>query len=105
MLSCSYIDNKKDHWYPAPMIVFLSMDDMKSIKIAVWLTHRMNFQDMGERFIRRGLLLEEVGKICRELDIEYRLYPHSIHIRSMPPPLTPGVSDRLPPPWMQPRGA
>ncbi|KFK38832.1 hypothetical protein AALP_AA3G166200 [Arabis alpina] len=101
----SYIDIKKDHWYPAPMIVFLSMDDMKSIKIAVWLTHRMNFQDMGERFIRRGLLLEEVGKICRELDIEYRLYPQSIHIRSLPPPLTPGVSDRLPPPWMQPRGA
>ncbi|VVA97655.1 unnamed protein product [Arabis nemorensis] len=101
----SYIDYKKDHWYPAPMIVFLSMDDMKSIKIAVWLTHTMNFQDMGERFIRRGLLLEEVGKICRELDIEYRLYPQSIHIRSMPPPLTSGVSDRLPPPWMQPRGA
>lgn len=105
MFSCSYIDNKKDHWYPAPMIVFLSMDDLKSIKIAVWLTHRMNFQDMGERFIRRGQLLEEVGKACRELDIEYRLYPQSIHIRSLPPPITPGTSDRLPPPWMHQRGA
>ncbi|KAL0717216.1 hypothetical protein Bca4012_066538 [Brassica carinata] len=92
----SYIDFKKDHWYPAPMIVFLNMDDLKSVKIAVWLTHRMNFQDMGERFIRRSQLLEEVGKACRELDIEYRLYPQGIHIRSFPP-VTPGTSDRLPP--------
>ncbi|CAH2053685.1 unnamed protein product [Thlaspi arvense] len=101
----SYIDNKKDHWYPAPMIVFLNMDDIKSIKIAVWLTHRINFQDMGERYIRRGLLLEEVGKACRDLDIEYRLYPQSIHIRSLPPPITPGTSDRLPPAWLHQRGA
>ncbi|ESQ48495.1 hypothetical protein EUTSA_v10020041mg [Eutrema salsugineum] len=101
----SYIDNKKDHWYPAPMIVFLNMDELLSIKIAVWLTHRMNFQDMGERYIRRGQLLEEVGKACRELDIEYRMYPQSIHIRSLPPPTTPGASDRLPPAWTHQRGA
>uniref|UniRef100_A0A1J3CZX6 Mechanosensitive ion channel protein n=1 Tax=Noccaea caerulescens TaxID=107243 RepID=A0A1J3CZX6_NOCCA len=100
----SYIDNKKDHWYPAPMIVLLSMDDLTSVKIAVWLTHRMNFQDMGEKFIRRGLLIEEVGKVCRELDIEYRLYPQSINIRSLPP-ITPGTSDRVPPSWMHQRGA
>ncbi|CAN8259349.1 unnamed protein product [Cochlearia groenlandica] len=96
----NYIEHKKDHWYPAPMIVFLSMDDMRSVKIAVWLTHRMNFQDMGERYIRRSQLLEEVGKACRELDIDYRLYPQNIHIRSFPPPVTPGTSDRVPPVWM-----
>ncbi|KAJ4872438.1 Mechanosensitive ion channel protein 5 [Raphanus sativus] len=101
----SYIDIKKDHWYPAPMIVFLNMDDLKSVKIAVWLTHRMNFQDMGERFIRRSQLLEEVGKACRELDIEYRLHPQGIHIRSFPPPVTPGTSDRLPPACLHQRGA
>ncbi|CAG7882566.1 hypothetical protein BRARA_C03539 [Brassica rapa] len=100
----SYIDFKKDHWYPAPMIVFLNMDDLKSVKIAVWLTHRMNFQDMGERFIRRSQLLEEVGKACRELDIEYRLYPQGINIKSFPP-VTPGTSDRLPPACLHQRGA
>ncbi|KAL1202419.1 Mechanosensitive ion channel protein 5 [Cardamine amara subsp. amara] len=101
----SYVDNKKDHWYPAPMIVFLSMDDLKSIKIAVWLTHRMNFQDMGERYIRRSQLLEEVGKTCRELDIEYRLCPLGINVKSFPPSVNSSVpSDRLPPTWMQQRG-
>lgn len=86
------------------MIVFLNMDDLKSVKIAVWLTHRMNFQDMGERFIRRSQLLEEVGKACRELDIEYRLYPQGINIKSFPP-VTPGTSDRLPPACLHQRGA
>ncbi|AEE75569.1 mechanosensitive channel of small conductance-like 5 [Arabidopsis thaliana] len=100
----SYVDNKKDYWYPAPMIVFLSMDDLNSVKIAVWLTHRMNHQDMGERYIRRGLLLEEVGKTCRELDIEYRLYPLNINVRSLPPTANPTSSDRIPPSWMQQRG-
>ncbi|XP_023642082.1 mechanosensitive ion channel protein 5 [Capsella rubella] len=100
----SYVDNKKDYWYPAPMIVFLSMDNLNSVKIAVWLTHRMNHQDMGERYIRRGLLLEEVGKACRELDIEYRLYPLNINVRSLPPTASPMTSDRIPPSWMQQRG-
>jgi hypothetical protein len=86
------------------MIVFLSMDDLNSVKIAVWLTHRMNHQDMGERYIRRGLLLEEVGKTCRELDIEYRLYPLNINVRSLPPTANPTSSDRIPPSWMQQRG-
>ncbi|CAE5967314.1 unnamed protein product [Arabidopsis arenosa] len=101
----SYVDNKKDYWYPAPMIVFLSMDDLNSVKIAVWLTHRMNHQDMGERYIRRGLLLEEVAKTCRELDIEYRLYPLSINVRSLPPTANQPSSGRVPPSWMQQHGS
>ncbi|XP_010465392.1 PREDICTED: mechanosensitive ion channel protein 5-like [Camelina sativa] len=99
----SYVDNKKDYWYPAPMIVYLSIDDLNSVKIAVWLTHRMNHQDMGERYIRRGQLLEEVAKACRELDIEYRLYPLNINVRSLPPTAGPVTSDRIPPSWMQQR--
>lgn len=86
------------------MIVFLSMDDLNSVKIAVWLTHRMNHQDMGERYLRRSQLLEEVAKICRELDIEYRLYPLNINVRSLPPTASPMTSDRVPPSWMQQRG-
>lgn len=87
------------------MIVFLSMDDLNSVKIAVWLTHRMNHQDMGARYIRRGLLLEEVAKTCRELDIEYRLYPLSINVRSLPPTANQPSPGRVPPSWMQQHGS
>jgi hypothetical protein len=55
----------------------------------------MNHQDMGERFIRRSLLLDEMMKIFRELDIQYRLLPLDINGRALPPVM----SDRLPANW------
>ncbi|XP_010417464.1 PREDICTED: mechanosensitive ion channel protein 6 [Camelina sativa] len=98
----SYIDGKKDHWYPAPMIVFKDMESLNSVRIAVWPTHRMNHQDMGERWVRRSQLVEEIAKICRELDIEYRLYPLDINVKNMPTSTVLPVSDRLPPTWTAP---
>uniref|UniRef100_A0A1J3CYT7 Mechanosensitive ion channel protein n=3 Tax=Noccaea caerulescens TaxID=107243 RepID=A0A1J3CYT7_NOCCA len=101
----SYVDNKKDHWHPSPMIVFRDMFGLNSVKIAIWPTHKMNHQDMGERFVRRSQLLEEIGRACRDLDIEYRLYPLNINIKSIPPAATPIISDRIPPSWNQQRNA
>ncbi|KAF8103504.1 hypothetical protein N665_0188s0437 [Sinapis alba] len=98
----SYIEGKKDHWYPAPMIVFKDMESLNSVRIAVWPTHRMNHQDMGEKWARRSQLVEEIAKICRELDIEYRLYPLDINVRTLPTPTGLPVSDRLPPQWTAP---
>ncbi|KAJ7967114.1 Mechanosensitive ion channel protein [Quillaja saponaria] len=89
----SYVDNKKEHWYPSPMIIFKDVEELNRMRIAIWPTHRMNHQDMGERWVRRALLVEEMAKIFRELDIQYRLLPLDINIRSMP------TSDRLPPNW------
>ncbi|KAF9666667.1 hypothetical protein SADUNF_Sadunf16G0252600 [Salix dunnii] len=91
----NYIESKKDHWYPSPLIIFKDAEDLTRVRIAVWLTHRMNHQDMGERFIRRSLLLDEMIKIFRELDIQYRLLPLDINVRALPPVM----SDRLPASW------
>ncbi|KAE9586595.1 hypothetical protein Lal_00004503 [Lupinus albus] len=90
----SYVDNKKEHWYPSPTIVFKDHESLNMIRVAVWPTHRMNFQDMAERFLRRSLLIEEMVKIFKDLDIQYRLLPIDINIRTMPT-----TSDRLPPSW------
>ncbi|KAJ9153458.1 hypothetical protein P3X46_026893 [Hevea brasiliensis] len=91
-----YVENKKEHWYPSPMIIFKDVEDLNRVRIAVWLTHTMNHQDMGERFTRRALLLEEMVKIFRELDIQYRLLPLDINVRALPPV----SSERVPPSWM-----
>ncbi|CAK7351827.1 unnamed protein product [Dovyalis caffra] len=91
----SYIENKKDHWYPSPLIIFKDAEDLTRVRIAVWLTHRMNHQDMGERYVRRSLLLDEMMKIFRELDIQYRLFPLDINVRALPPV----TSERLPANW------
>ncbi|KAI3464759.1 hypothetical protein Pfo_021422 [Paulownia fortunei] len=90
-----YVDNRSDHWYPAPMIVMRDVEDMNRLKFSVWLSHRMNHQDMGERWARRALLVEDMVKTFRELDIEYRLLPLDVNVRNMPPI----SSSRLPSNW------
>ncbi|XP_060173518.1 mechanosensitive ion channel protein 6-like [Lycium barbarum] len=79
-----YIENRSDHWQPAPMIVMRDVEDLNGIKWSVWLSHTMNHQDMGERWARRALLVEEMVKIFRELDIQYRMLPLDVNIRHLP---------------------
>ncbi|KAF3520597.1 hypothetical protein DY000_02059548 [Brassica cretica] len=95
----SYVDNKKDLWYPSPRIAFREMCGLNSMKITIWATHKMNHHNMGERFVRRGQLIEEIGKSCRETDIDYRLYPLNINVKSLPPAAAPIISDRMPMSW------
>lgn len=90
----NFIDNKKEHWYPSPFIVLKDHEQLNMVRVAIWPTHRMNFQDMGERYIRRSLLIEELMKIFRDLDIQYRLMPLDINVRALPT-----TSDRLPASW------
>ncbi|KAF8019669.1 hypothetical protein BT93_G0379 [Corymbia citriodora subsp. variegata] len=80
----SYIESRSDHWHPAPMVVTREIEDLNRVLMSVWLTHRINHQDMGERFVRRSLLVEEMIKIFKELDIEYRLRPLDVNIHSLP---------------------
>ncbi|KAL7613055.1 hypothetical protein Lser_V15G04981 [Lactuca serriola] len=91
----SYIENKSDHWYPAPIICLRDIEDMNRLKISIWPSHRMNFQDMGERWQRRALLVEEMIKVFRDLDIEYRKLPVDMNVRNMPTV----TSNRLPSTW------
>ncbi|XP_023765854.2 mechanosensitive ion channel protein 6 [Lactuca sativa] len=90
-----YVEKKSDHWQPAPMIVLRDVEDMNRLKISIWLAHRMNFQDMGERWKRRALLVEEMIKIFKDLDIEYRMLPLDVNVRNIPA-LT---SNRVPSNW------
>ncbi|KAK9987647.1 hypothetical protein SO802_027886 [Lithocarpus litseifolius] len=88
----SYVESKEEHWYAAPMIVLMDFEELHRLRLALWLTHKMNYQDMGEKFARRSLLMEEMVKIFRELDIQYRLLPVDINVHAMPPV----ISTRLP---------
>ncbi|KAK1392953.1 Mechanosensitive ion channel protein [Heracleum sosnowskyi] len=90
-----FIEKNSDHWYPAPMIVVRDIEDMNKLKISLWFSHRINFQDMGKRWERRALVVEEMIKTFKELDIEYRMLPVDMNVRSMPAI----VSNRLPSNW------
>ncbi|PIN25710.1 putative mechanosensitive ion channel [Handroanthus impetiginosus] len=95
---CSYIENRNDHWYPSPLIVLMNLEDLRTLKMSVWLRHRMNHQNIAEKWKRRALLVEEMVNIFKELDLEYRLYPLDINLRSM----LPLGSSRTPPTWTIP---
>ncbi|KAI9186468.1 hypothetical protein LWI28_017535 [Acer negundo] len=43
-------EKKKDHWYPSPLFIFKDVEELNRVRIAIWLTHKMNHQDMGERW-------------------------------------------------------
>ncbi|KAL7207020.1 hypothetical protein ACSBR2_019669 [Camellia fascicularis] len=81
----SYIESKKDHWYPSLTVVPMNLEELNKLKILVWLRHRMNHQDMQRRWFRRALVVEEMIKIFKELDIEYLLLSLDVNIRNMPP--------------------
>ncbi|KAL3730921.1 hypothetical protein ACJRO7_027872 [Eucalyptus globulus] len=89
-----YIDSKKEHWHSS-VIIMKDIEELNSVRIVVGLSHTMNHQDMDERFMRRSLLVEEMVKMLRELDIQYRLLPLDINIRAMPA----SSSTRVPPAW------
>lgn len=70
-----YVESNSNHWHPAPVIVLRGMKDMNRLKYSVWFSHQMNHQDIDKIWMRRTLLVEEMIKIFRELDIEYRMLP------------------------------
>ncbi|XP_008776319.2 mechanosensitive ion channel protein 6-like [Phoenix dactylifera] len=90
-----YMVNKKEHWYDDPSVVLRDVDDMNRLRISIWMRQRMNFQDMGLRWARRELVLQELIRILRELDIEYRMLPFDVNVRGMPAV----TSTRLPSSW------
>ncbi|KAJ0241882.1 Mechanosensitive ion channel protein 7 [Hirschfeldia incana] len=93
----SYIDSKPEYWYPKADIIVKDVEDLNIVRLAIWPLHKINHQNMGERFTRRALLVEEVIKILLELDIQYRFQPLDINVKTMPTV----VSSRVPPGWSQ----
>lgn len=77
------------------MIIMKDLEELNRVRMAVWICHKINHQNMGEKWARRSLLVEEMVKIFQELDLQYRLLPLDINVRAMP-----FVSSaRLPPAW------
>ena len=77
------------------MFIMRDVIDMNKLMMSVWPAHRLNYQDMKERFLRREGLLEEMIKVFKELDIEYCLPPVDVNVQDLPPL----VSNRLPSTW------
>ncbi|CAA6656038.1 unnamed protein product [Spirodela intermedia] len=91
----AHIEEKEDYWYPNPSVMLRDVEDMNKLKVSIWLQHRMNHQNMVERWTRRELVVQAMIKVFRELQIEYRMLPLDVSVRNIPPP----SSSRLPSTW------
>ncbi|XP_065880823.1 mechanosensitive ion channel protein 6-like [Euphorbia lathyris] len=90
-----YIESNNEHWHPNAAVIIKDVEDMNKMNMAVFATHRLNYQRMAERIIRRTSLLEEMIKVFKELNVEYRLLPVDVNVQNMPSL----VSNRLPSNW------
>ncbi|WVZ19987.1 hypothetical protein V8G54_007309 [Vigna mungo] len=90
-----YIERKNEQWHAAPMVIMKDVEELNKVNMSVWLTHKMNYQDMKERWNRRAELIEEIIKVLKELDIEYRLLPFDVNLTKQPSLL----SNKLPSNW------
>lgn len=79
-----YVHSKEEHWQKTPTVILKDVEDMNKLKFMVYSKHRMNYQNMIERWVRRGLLMEEMIKVFRDLGIEYRLLPLDVNVHKTP---------------------
>ncbi|KAI6679707.1 hypothetical protein NL676_033588 [Syzygium grande] len=71
----TYLDSKPKHWHPDPSIVVKEIVDADHLKVALHVTHAMNFQHAKERTGRRSDLVLELKKILEQLRLKCRVLP------------------------------
>ncbi|CAN0847815.1 Mechanosensitive ion channel protein 4 [Linum grandiflorum] len=79
-----YVEQNKQYWHPTASVFINEVDDMNKLKMQVSVRHRMNFQNMGDRFTRRGHLIKELVTMFRDLELEYRMLPLDVNLRNLP---------------------
>nr|XP_043624648.1 mechanosensitive ion channel protein 10-like [Erigeron canadensis] len=83
-----YLERNPQLWYPNHNFVVKEIENVNKIKMALFFTHTMNFQDYGEKNKRRSELVLELKKIFEELKIKCNLLPQDVHVHH--PETTPG---------------
>lgn len=86
------MESKPQHWRPGHSVVVKEIEDVNKLKMALYVTHTINFQNYGDKSSRRSELVLELKKIFEDLGIKYHLLPQEVHLRyvgSAPPAFQP----------------
>ncbi|KAF7817354.1 mechanosensitive ion channel protein 10 [Senna tora] len=75
-----YLEKNPQHWHPNHMVVVKEIENVNKIKMALYITHTLNFQEWGAKNKRRTELVMELKKIFEELNIKYNLLPQAVHV-------------------------
>uniref|UniRef100_A0A803NEG4 Mechanosensitive ion channel MscS domain-containing protein n=1 Tax=Chenopodium quinoa TaxID=63459 RepID=A0A803NEG4_CHEQI len=75
-----YVEKTSHYWHPEHSMVVKEIENINKIKMAVYVTHTMNFQDIVEKSKRRTEFFLEMKSIFDDLEISYQLLPQEIHL-------------------------
>ncbi|MFS7991260.1 putative mechanosensitive ion channel MscS, LSM domain superfamily [Helianthus anomalus] len=76
-----YIDSKPQLWRPKHSVRVREIEDVNKMKMSLYVTHTINFQNYDEKSDRRSNLVMELKNIFEELGIKYHLLPQEVLIR------------------------
>lgn len=75
-----HLEKTSHHWHPNHNVVVKEIENVNKLKMALYCTHTMNFQEYGEKNKRKSELVIEIKKIFEELHIKYYLLPQQVHL-------------------------
>jgi len=75
-----HLEKTPHHWHPNHNVVVKEIENVNKLKMALYCTHTMNFQEYGEKNKRKSELVIEIKKIFEELNIKYYLLPQQVHL-------------------------
>lgn len=74
------MESKPQHWRPGHNLVVKEIEDVNKMKLVLYITHTINFQNYGDKSSRRSDLVLELKKIFEDLNIKYHLLPQEVHV-------------------------
>ncbi|CAN6582967.1 unnamed protein product [Malus baccata var. baccata] len=75
-----HLERNSQHWHPNHKVVVIEIENLNKLKMGLYVTHTMNFQDFGEKNKRRTELVIELKKMLEELQIKYNLPPQEVQL-------------------------
>ncbi|KAE9587673.1 hypothetical protein Lal_00021888 [Lupinus albus] len=75
-----YLESKPQHWRAGHNVIVKDIENVDKMKMALYVTHTINFQNYGEKNSRRSELVLELKKIFEDLKIKYNLLPQQVHL-------------------------
>ncbi|CAK7352822.1 unnamed protein product [Dovyalis caffra] len=75
-----HLEKTPHHWHPNHSVVVKEIENVNKLKMGLYCTHTMNFQEYGEKNKRKSELVIEIKKMFEELNIKYYLLPQQVHL-------------------------
>ncbi|CAN7005774.1 unnamed protein product [Brassica rapa subsp. trilocularis] len=75
-----FLVQNPQNWYPEPLLMVKAIENVNKLNLNLLVTHTMNFQNFGEKNLRRTGLIIALKRILEELEIDYTLLSQEVHL-------------------------